>query len=131
MIDATRLTKLPSSTALNQVAAETKATSAAEQKTIQKGIASAADSFQVKQESSLFTANPDTGEVKFGDGVSGKRPPVGNSAALLQQSKSEISSYLKGDGKTEFLGMKEYLINAQNEQIDKQMNEDVKKRMQQ
>jgi hypothetical protein len=123
MTDATRLTKLPSSTTIKEMAAETTATPAAEQKTIQTGIASRTDSFQVKQESSLFTANPNTGQVRFGDGVAGKRPPAGNSAALLQQSKSEISSYLKGDGKTGFLAMKEYLIKNQNEQIDKQMNE--------
>ncbi len=123
MTDATRLTKLPSSTTLNQVAAETNATPAAEKKTIQMGIATRTDSYQVKQESSLFAANLNTGEVRFGDGVSGKRPPTGNSAALLQQSKSEISSYLKGDGRTGFLAMKEYLINAQNQQIDKQMKE--------
>jgi len=95
---------------------------AVDQKQTQTGIASAKDSFQVKQESSLFTANPTTGEVKFGDGVQGKRPPEGTSAALLYQSKSEISSYLKGESKT-FLKTKDYMLGEQNKQIDQRMKE--------
>jgi hypothetical protein len=118
MSDTTRITKLPAATIKEANISENSATPAAEQKQTQTGIASAKDSFQVKQESSLFTVNQNTGEVKFGDGLAGKRPPTGASTALLYQSKSEISNYLKAEAKTDFGGMKEYLLQAQNQQIN-------------
>lgn len=123
MSDTTRITKFPAATIKEAVTSENSAASAAEQHQTQSGIASAKDSFQTKQESSLFTLNTNTGEVKFGDGLSGKRPPTGTSTALLYQSKAEISNYLKGEGKSDFRGMQEYLLQAQNQQIDTQMKE--------
>ncbi len=112
---------------------------APEQQKIQAGIASAKDSFEAKQTDSLFTANPNTGELNFGDGLSGKTPPIGNQnitatyrhGALIKETKAEISSYLKGEGGTAssklaepFRGMKEYLnLSVQNEKIDSQMQE--------
>lgn len=137
MTDPTRLTNLPSSTSIKQMITPDSATTpAAEQKSVQTGIASTKDSFEVKQQSSLFTANPNTGEVKFGDGLSGKTPPIGTqniasnrSAVLLRKTKSEISSFLKGEGGTaaksteRFGSMKQYLLQAQNQQIDKGMKE--------
>jgi hypothetical protein len=118
MSDA-RITKLPATTIKETISSENSATSV--QKQTQTGIASAKDSFQIKQESSLFTVNQNTGEVKFGDGVSGKRPPSGSSTELLYQSKSEISNYFKGEAKT-FDGMKEYLLQTQHQQIGSALN---------
>lgn len=120
MSDPVRLTK---ATIKETNVSDNSTTSATQQKQTQTGISSAKDSFQVKQDSSLFTMNTNTGEVKFGDGVSGSRPPTGNSAPLLYQAKSEISGYLKGEAKTDFRGMKQYLLQAQNQQIDNQMKE--------
>ena len=140
MDDSFRLTKLPSSTTIKQsTTTETPATPAPEQQKIQAGIASTKDSFEAKQKDSLFTANPNTGELNFGDGLSGKTPPIGNQnitatyryGGLIKETKAEISSYLKGEGGTAssklaepFRGMKEYLnLSVQNEKIDSQMQE--------
>jgi hypothetical protein len=119
MTDSIRLNK---TTIKETIASNNSTTPAAEEKQTQTGIASAKDSCQSKQDSSLFTLNRNTGEVKFGDGVQGSRPPAGNSAQLLYQTKSEISGYLKGDAKP-LLAMKEYLLGEQNKQIDQGLKE--------
>lgn len=119
MSDPIRLPK----TTIKETLSSNNSTTAAEQKQTQTGIASAKDSFQAKQEGSLFTANTTTGEVKFGDGLQGSRPPIGNSAQLLYKAKTEISGYLKGEAKSDFGGIKQYLLQAQNQQIDNQMKE--------
>jgi hypothetical protein len=120
MTDSIRLNK---TTIKETITSENSTKPAAQQTQTQTGIASAKDSFQAKQDNSLFTLNRDTGELKFGDGVSGSRPPIGNSAQLLYHAKSEISGYLKGDANTNFPAMKNYLLGAQNQQIDAQLKE--------
>jgi hypothetical protein len=120
MTDPIRLTK---ATIKETITSDDSTKPAAEQKQTQSGIGSTTDSFEVKQDSSLFTLSRDTGEVKFGDGLSGKRPPEGTSAAMLYQSKAEISGYLKGEAKSQLLATKNYLLDAQNKQIDNQMKE--------
>jgi hypothetical protein len=119
MTDSIRLNK---TTIKETIASNNSTTPTAEEKQMQTGIASAKDSFESRQDSSLFTLNRNTGEVKFGDGVQGSRPPAGNSAQLLYQAKSEISGYLKGEGKPA-LAMKQYLLGAQNQQIDQGLKE--------
>ena len=143
-MDPSRLTNLPSSATIKQTStSDDSAPSAAEQKKVQPGIASVKDSFESKQQNSIFTANPNTGEVNFGDGLSGKRPPIGGENVsssynrtqhLLDGTKAEISSFLKGHGGTAssevaepFGSLMEYMKLVQKEaKEDRTMRQDFK-----
>jgi hypothetical protein len=84
---------------------ENSSTPAADQTKVQTGITSSKDSFEATPANSVFTANPNTGQLRFGDGVQGKIPPTGSEniqatyryQGLLQQSKTEITNFLKGE----------------------------------
>ena len=140
MDDSFRLTRLPSSTTIKQLTTtEAPPTPARSSRKYKRESLLQKIPFEAKQTNPLFTANPNTGELNFGDGLSGKTPPIGNQninatyryGGLIKETKTEISSYLKGEGGTAssklnepFRGMKEYLnLSVQNEKIDSQMQE--------
>jgi hypothetical protein len=75
-----RFTKAPDSIIKQEATTSTdNSASARETKTVQEGKAEVKDSFEIKKESALFTADPAKGTVKFGDGVQGKIPEIGQS----------------------------------------------------
>lgn len=61
-------------------------------KTIQAGIAEAKDSFELKKDTPLFSADPTKGQLTFGDGIAGKIPQSGDSNIK--------ATYLAGQGQS-------------------------------
>lgn len=61
-------------------------------KRIQSGIAEAKDSFELKKDAPLYTADPTKGQLSFGDGIEGKIPPSGDSNIK--------AGYLTGQGQS-------------------------------
>ncbi|HSE42781.1 MAG TPA: hypothetical protein VLH08_18600 [Acidobacteriota bacterium] len=141
---SSRIIKSPPVTIKEITSQESSPTPSTEQKNIQTGITTTKDSFDAAPASSIFSANPNTGQLNFGNGIVGKTPPTGseNIAAtyryqgLLQQSKTEISNFLKGEQRqgqpfkavgsylqSVQLASKEANLDLENKKIDAGMQE--------
>jgi hypothetical protein len=121
---SSRIIKSPPATIKEITTQDTSTTPPPEQSKVQTGIASVKDSFDASPAGSLYSANPNTGGLTFGNGIAGKTPPTSQNIdatyryqGLLQQTKSEITDFLKGGtAQAEpFKAISSYLQDAQKE----------------